>query len=131
MAKVSSVFVEDEKRAGSMIGSGTFEAVCAVVATTAGFEGTAWLLICSDDDRNSGGCNQLRDISVGSRPRVPWTAGLFTVEICLHMFALVVAAISLSRLATYTGCFLGRCNPIKDYLTISSEYSFANCGTGL
>ena len=40
VAKVSSILVQDEKRAGSMIGSGTFEAVCAVGATTAGFEGT-------------------------------------------------------------------------------------------
>ena len=67
---VSSIFVQDEKRDGSMIGSGTFEAVCAVVATTAGFEGTGWLLISSHDDINSGGCNHLRDISRGSRPRV-------------------------------------------------------------
>ena len=59
LAKVSSIFVQDEKRAGSMIGSGTFEAVYAVVATTAGFEGTGWLLVCSDDDRSSGGCNHL------------------------------------------------------------------------
>ena len=106
VAKVSSIFVQDEKRAGSMIGSGTFEAVCAVVATTAGFEGTGWLLISSDDDRNSGGCNHLRDISRGSRPRVLWSAGLFNVEICLPCFVLVDAAISLSRFAIYTVCFL-------------------------
>ena len=81
MAKLSSIFVQDKKRAGSMIGSGTFEVVCAVVATTAGFEGTGWLSIGSDDDRDSAGCNHLRDISRGSRPRVPWSAGLFNVEI--------------------------------------------------
>ena len=72
---MSSIFVQDEKRVGSMFGTGTFEAVCAVIATTAGFEGTGWLLICSDDDRNSGGCNHLREISRGSRPPVPWSAG--------------------------------------------------------
>ena len=89
-----------------MIGSGTFEVVCAVVAMTAGFEDTGWLFIGSDDDRNPGGCNRLRDISRGSRPRVPWSAGLFNAEICLHCFASVVAAISLSRFARYTGCLL-------------------------
>ena len=103
---MSSIFVRDEKRAGSLIGSGTFEAVFAVVATTADFDGTGRLLISSDDDRNSGGCNHLRDISRGSRPRVPWSAGLFNLEICLHCFVLVDAAISLSRFAIYTGCFL-------------------------
>ena len=106
MAKVSSILVHDEKRAGSMISSGTFEFVCAVVATTAGLDGTGWLLIRSDDNRNSGVCNHLRDISRGSRPRVPWSAGLFNEEICLHCFVLVDAAISLSRFAIYTGCFL-------------------------
>ena len=106
VAKVSSIFVQDAKRAVSMIGSGTFDAVCAVVATTAGFEGAGWLLICSADDKNSGGCNNLRDISRGSRPQMPWSAELFNVETCLHCFALVDAAISLNRFAIYAGCFL-------------------------
>ena len=105
VAKASRLFVQDEKRARSKIGSGTFEAVCAVVATTAGFNSTGGLLICSDNDRNSGGCNHLRDISRGCRPRVPWSDGLFNVEICLHCLVLVDAAISLSRFTTYTGCF--------------------------
>ena len=106
VAKMNSIFVPDEKRAGSMIGSGAFEAVFALVATTAGFESTGWLLICSDDDRNSGGCNHLRDISRRSGPRVQCSAGLFNVEICLHCFVLIDAPISLSRFAIYTGCFL-------------------------
>ena len=106
VAKVSSIFVQDEKRVGSMIGVGTFEAVFAVVATTAGVEGTGWLMIGSDDDRNSGGRNHLKFISRGSRPRVPWSAGLFNAEVCLHYFASFVAAYSLSRFATYTVCFL-------------------------
>ena len=89
-----------------MIASGTFEIVCAVVATTAGFEGTTRLLICSADDGNSGDCNLLRDISRGSRPRVSRSAALFNVEICLYCFTLVDAAIFLSRFAIYTGCFL-------------------------
>ena len=100
VAMVSWISVQDEKRAGSKIGSGTFEAACAVVATTAGFEGTGWLLISSDDNRNSRGCNHLRDISRGSRPRVPLSAGLFNVEICLHCFVFAVAAISLSQFTT-------------------------------
>ena len=87
MAKGSSVFVQDENRAGCMIGFGTFESVCAVVAKTAGFVGTGRFLIVSEDDRNSGGCNHLRDTSRGSRPRVPWSALLlFNVEECLHCF---------------------------------------------
>ena len=101
-----------------MIGSGAFEAVCAVVATTAGFESTGWLLICSDADRNSGGCNHLRGNSRGSRPRVPGSAGLFNVEIRLHCFVLVDAAISLSRFAVYTGYFW------------KTQSSFVNCERG-
>ena len=49
VAKVSSIFLQDKKLAGSMIGSGTFEAVGAVGATTAGFKDTGWLLIGNPD----------------------------------------------------------------------------------
>ena len=52
LAKLSCIFFQDEKRAGSMIGCGPIEALCAVVSKTTGSEGTGWLLIGSDDDRN-------------------------------------------------------------------------------
>ena len=126
MAKLSSIFVQDEKRAGSMIGSGASEALCAFVPTTAGFDGTGWLLIGSDHNRNSISCRHLRDISCGSRPQVPWSVELFNVEICLHCFCNFYQSVGIIyRL------FCGRRNPIKDYLTNSPRYSFVNCEGGL
>ena len=80
-----------------MIGSGAFEPVCAVVATTAGFKDTGWLLIGSYVIRNSGNCSHLRDISRGSGPRVPWSVALFNVELYLHCFVLFVASISVGN----------------------------------